>query len=92
MHDVMRLFIKRRDQEKYSKDFAGNACSRLRTSIRRDLGLKYVDVDEIINDDKLLNFKYKDQICLLYTALKSEMVILAKPDQLLETMMNLLVK
>lgn len=87
LYEIMRLFVKKRSFH-YSKDFGRDVYSRLRTNIRKDLGLISHDPHEILYNNNLLNFKHDGQIYIPDTTVVSDICLKIEPDHLLNMVIS----
>lgn len=88
LFDIMSLFIKQRDGEKFTKDYTRNIYSRLRTNLRKEFQLENIEMLDIIQDDQLLSIKINDEIQIPKTMLKNSIAARINNDTFLDMVIN----
>lgn len=83
LFEIMRIFVKRREDGSYTKDYSRNVYSRIRTNLKQEFNLDNFDAIDLIKDDALLNIQYKNNICVPNTLLLEDIILSVEHDQLL---------
>ena len=73
LFEVMRIFIKQREII-FTRDYARNVYSRIRTNLRKEYGHNYNDVVDLIKTDSLINIRFNDEILIPNTTLVSNII------------------
>ena len=79
----MRVFVKQRNDLKFSKDYARNVYSRIRTNLRQEYQLESTDVIDLIKNKDLVNINFAGEIYILHTILVKNIIFLIEHDILL---------
>ena len=88
LFEIMRIFIKQRNELKYSRDYARNIYSRIRTNLKQEYGLYSMDIIDLLKNDNIVNIKFGDQICIPRTILAKNITVLVEHDALLILLIN----
>lgn len=88
LFDIMHLFIRQRNGEKFTKDYSRNIYSRLRTNLRKDFNLENVELADVISDDQLLSIKDGNDIQIPRTAVIESIASFIDNDNFLLQCMN----
>ncbi len=80
LFEIMRVFFKQREDNKYSKDYARNVYSRIRTSLKQELNMDSFDAIDVIKNHRLLRIKYNGNIFIPNTLLVEDIVLPVKHD------------
>ena len=70
---IMRVFVKLREIN-YSRDYARNVYSRIRTSLKKEYGYDYTDAIDLIKNKEMLNINYNGEILIPNTTLVSNII------------------
>ena len=85
----MRTFVKQRDNSiKYSRDYARNTYSRIRTNLRKDYKLTSVEVVDLIRNQQLLNICFNGEVCIPDTTLVKNIILPINHDILLTLLID----
>lgn len=88
--DILKIFNNKRGENLFSKDYNRDTISRIRNSIRRNMGLHaHVDVTDILKDNRLINLKYNNELFIPHSVLAEDIILVAKRDVLLENILNI---
>ncbi|MFN7093941.1 MAG: hypothetical protein ACK4M7_01120 [Burkholderiales bacterium] len=90
LYDILHIFVNKRKDNAYTKDYSRNVYSRLKTTLRKEYGLIDADLYDIIKHEKLLNFRYNSEIYIPNTAVYEDVVMPIKGDKFLNYIMNLI--
>ncbi|MCX8514065.1 MAG: hypothetical protein ORN24_00690, partial [Burkholderiales bacterium] len=89
LYEIMRLFIKQRDPNAlFSRDYARNAYSRIRTNLRKDYNLEYFDPIDLIRDKTKLNINQNGNLCIPDTILENNLFLEIEHDTFLISLLN----
>ena len=73
LFEILRVFVKSR-KIKFTRDFARNVYSRIRTNLKFEYNIDHVDAIQIIKNKELVNIEYKGQINIPNTVLKKNII------------------
>lgn len=88
LFDIMHLFVKQRDEDKFTKDYARNIYSRLRTNLKKEFEIENVDMMTIIQNEELLKIKANGEIFIPRVQLKKDMLCQIESDSFLDNLIN----
>ena len=88
LFEIMRIFVKRREDGNYTKDYSRNVYSRIRTNLKQEFNLDNFDAIDLIKDDELLKIRYENNICIPNTLLFEDIILLIDHDQLLVSVID----
>ena len=83
LFEIMRVFVKQRNELKFTKDYARNIYSRIRTNLRQEYNLESTDVIDLIKNKDLVNINFNGEIYILHTVLVKNIIFLIEHDTLL---------
>ena len=73
LFQIMRVFVKLRDIN-YTRDYARNIYSRVRTSLKKEYGYNYTDAIDLIKDNELVKINFDGDILIPNTTLDTNMM------------------
>jgi hypothetical protein len=82
LYEIMRVFVKLRDMQ-YSRDYARNVYSRIRTNLKQEYNLENTDVIDLIKNEEILNINFNGEIHIPYTTLVKNIILLIEHDYML---------
>lgn len=85
---ILRTFIQLRKPNNFTRDYARNVHSRIRNNLKHEYNLSSVDTIDLITDNKLLNIRFDDELCIPYTSLISSHIYLINHDELLTSIIT----
>ena len=80
LFEIMRIFIKQRDNSLYTRDYARNVYSRIRTNLKQDYNLTSIDFIDLLKNPKLLKINFNGHIYLIDTLLIKNIFLKINPD------------
>ena len=87
LFDILRVFVRLRETN-FSRDYARNVYSRVRTSLRKEYGHDYIDVIDLIKNNDLVNINYGSERLIPNTILASNIMYPIEQDNFLLTVIN----
>ncbi len=89
MAEIMQAFAIKRKTNYYSRDYARNIYSRIKTDLKNEYNLEYVDAIDLIHNNDLLNIVFDDEVSLANTELVHNLIFSNEyPDGLLNTIIE----
>ncbi|MBP9742264.1 MAG: hypothetical protein KBD37_02800 [Burkholderiales bacterium] len=73
--EIMQLFALKPKADHYSRDYARNIYSRIKTNLKQEYNQEYVDVIDLIHDNELLNIILEDEVSILNTELTKNLML-----------------
>ena len=87
LFEVMRVFVKLREMN-FSRDYARNIYSRIRTSLKKEYGHNYNDAVDLIKNEELVNINFDGEILIPNTTLVSNMIFPTANDYFLMSLID----
>ena len=78
----MRVFIKLR-KKTFTRDYARNVFSRIRTNLKMEYGQNYTDAISLIKDKEIVQINFDSEILIPNTTLGKNMIFPVKNDNFL---------
>ena len=82
LFEIMRVFVKLRNKT-FTRDYARNVYSRIRTSIKMEYGHNYSDVISLIKNNELVQINFGGEIMIPNTILAKNIIIPVSHDKFL---------
>lgn len=90
LFNIMHLFIKTKNDDKYSKDSARNLYVNLRNSLKHDDNLDSCSIFDVLQDDKKLPINHNGNIQIPKTTISQSIAFQVKPDKFLTNLIDAL--
>ena len=90
LFSIMHLFIKTKNDDKYSKDYARNLYVNLRNSLKHDYAIDNTDIFDILQDSEKLPIRYEGNIQIPKTTISQSVAFQVNPDNFLTSLIDAL--
>lgn len=91
LFEIMRVFIRQRSgTAKYSRCYFRNTQSRIKTNLKKEYNLNYVEIMDLIKNDKLLNISFNGELCMPNTLLIQDVILSVNHDVLLNSIIEVM--
>ena len=87
LFEIMRVFVKQREIN-FSRDYARNIYSRVRTSLRKEYGHNNTNVIDLIKNDELVKINFDGEILIPNTTLEKNIMYPIEHDSFLMSIID----
>lgn len=84
VYDITRAFVSKSNDDLFTKDYAQNIFSRLRTAIKHEFKYPSADINEFVQSEEPCVIKYHGEICVPNTTLKQGLIFRVRSDEFLD--------
>lgn len=88
MFEIMRIFTRQRKTNYYSRDYARNSYSRIRTNLKHEYNLECFEAIDLIKNDSLLRINFNGEICMPHIELLNTVLFPVNHDSFLLHLIN----